>query len=70
MIRFATIENTDEIMNFINDNWKENHILARDKDFFLYEHQDNKRIDYVISYDGDKINTVSPIVPQQIKTTI
>ena len=40
------------------------------QDFFLYEHQDNKRIDYVISYDGDKINTVSPIVPQQIKTTI
>ena len=33
MIRFSTIENTDEIMNFINDNWKENHILARDKDF-------------------------------------
>jgi len=57
-IKFATIEDTDVIMNFINDNWKENHILARDKDFFLYEHQDNKRINYVISYDGDKINGV------------
>ena len=57
-IKFATTENTDEIMNFINDNWKENHILARDKDFFLYEHQDNKRINYVLSYDEDKINGV------------
>jgi len=58
MIKLATIEDTDEIMNFINDNWKENHILARNKDFFIYEHKDKNNINYVISLEDDEINGV------------
>jgi len=57
-IRLANISDIDNIMKFINDNWKENHILARDRDFFIYEHQDNNTINYVISLDDNKINGV------------
>ena len=45
-IRFATIEDTEHIMMFIHINWKKNHILYRDKNFFLYEHQNNNKVNY------------------------
>jgi len=57
-IRLANISDISQIMIFINDNWKENHILARDKDFFIYEHQDNNIINYVISLEDNEINGV------------
>jgi hypothetical protein len=47
-IQFATIDDVDEIMNFIHKNWKKNHILSQNKELFLYEHQDNNRINFVI----------------------
>jgi len=40
-IRFAKLLDTDNIMKFIHSHWKENHILSRNKDLFLYEYQDN-----------------------------
>jgi NAD(P)-dependent dehydrogenase (short-subunit alcohol dehydrogenase family) len=49
-IKLARLEDVDNIMEFIHLNWKENHILARDKDFFIYEHKD-KNI---------QINAISP----------
>ena len=57
-IRIAKSDDINQIMKFINDNWKENHILARDKNFFIYEHQDNNTINYVISLEDNKINGV------------
>jgi N-acetylglutamate synthase-like GNAT family acetyltransferase len=57
-IRLAVIKDIDKIMNFININWKEKHILARDKDFFIYEHQHNNHINYVISLEDNIINGV------------
>jgi len=57
-IRLANIRDIDNIMKFINDNWKENHILSRDKDFFIYEHQNEDTVNYVISLENNKINGV------------
>ena len=57
-IRLAQLEDVDEIMRFIHMNWKENHVLARNKDFFLYEHQDKNAINYVLSLEDNKINAV------------
>jgi len=57
-IRLANISDTGLIMSFINDNWKENHILARDESFFTYEHRDENSINFVISSEGNKINGV------------
>jgi len=46
-IYFALMSDVDDIMKFIHDHWKKNHILSRDKEFFLYEHQDGDRINFV-----------------------
>ena len=50
-IYFASIEDVDDIMNFIHNHWKNNHILSRNKDFFLYEHQDGNRINFICHRD-------------------
>ena len=55
-IRLANVNDINKIMRFINDNWKENHILSRDRDFFIYEHQANNTINFVISLEDNKIN--------------
>jgi len=54
-IRFAKTIDANKIMEFIHCHWKENHILSRDKDFFLYEYKDNDMINFVIAID-DKSN--------------
>ena len=50
-IRFARLEDTPAIMQFIHNEWKNGHILSRDKDFFLYEHRKNGAINFLISLD-------------------
>jgi hypothetical protein len=52
IIRFATIDDVDDIMEFIHNHWKKNHILSQNKNFFLYEHQDNNRINFVVYRDS------------------
>lgn len=40
----------DEIMAFIRKFWRKNHILASDRDFFMYEHGNNdKSINFVLA---------------------
>ena len=57
-IRFATTDDANIIMKFINVNWKENHILSRNAELFLCDHQDNTRINYVIAIDNNEIKGV------------
>ena len=47
-ISIAKVSDTDEIMKFINDEWKNNHILSLNKDFFLYEYKNKKLLNFVI----------------------
>jgi hypothetical protein len=47
-IRFATTGDLLPIMEFIRANWKEDHILALDKDFFLYEFYNGEGLNFVI----------------------
>ena len=51
-IRFAKTTDTDNIRKFIHSHWKENHILSRDKNLFLYEYQDNENINFTIAIDN------------------
>lgn len=51
LIRFATLEDVDAIMTFINENWKEGHLLATNKSFFLYEYQCGERINFALAID-------------------
>jgi hypothetical protein len=58
-ISLASLNDVADIMSFINSEWKEGHILARDEVFFRYEHQIKNQINFVISKDEYmKINGV------------
>lgn len=49
--RIADISEADEIMQFIHDYWKPTHILARDKDFFLYEYGNGDKLNFLVAHD-------------------
>jgi hypothetical protein len=51
-IRLAKIMDVNNIMKFIHNHWKEDHILSKDKDLFLYEYQDDNMINFVIAIDN------------------
>ncbi|MDO4189566.1 MAG: hypothetical protein Q4D29_11315 [Lachnospiraceae bacterium] len=51
--RYATIDDVDAIMKFIHDYWSENHILANDKDFFMYEFCNGNRVGYFLAIDKE-----------------
>lgn len=64
MIRFAEINDIDKIMQFINDEWKENHILARNKSFFQYMYVRDEKVNFVISCDKhNAINGILGFIP-------
>jgi hypothetical protein len=63
-ISLASVNDVPEIMSFINSEWKEGHIMAKDQDFFLYEHQNRDQVNFVISKDKDmQINGVLGFIP-------
>ena len=51
-IRFATLSDVDAIMNFIKIHWKNGHILATNKSFFLYEYVDGDNVNFVVAIDN------------------
>ena len=48
-IYFPTLKDVDKIMQFMHDEWKQNHILSRNKELFLHEFQDGDRITIAIA---------------------
>jgi hypothetical protein len=68
MIRQATIEDSERIMRFIDINWIKNHILARNKDFFLYEFLNNKKLNFYISEDSrSEIEAIQGFIPYDLE---
>ena len=47
-ISIAKINDTNEIMKFINNEWKKDHILSSNKEYFLYEYKNKKLLNFVI----------------------
>jgi hypothetical protein len=67
-ISLASLNDVADIMSFINSEWKEGHILARDEVFFRYEHQIKDQINFVISKDENmKINGVLGFIPSALE---
>ena len=58
MISISHLNDTDEIMNFIDLEWKKNHILSRNKEFFLYEYRNKELLNFIISKSEGKINGI------------
>ena len=58
-ISIATLNDIDEIMKFIDDEWKKGHILGVSKDYFLYEYKNKENLNFVISKNhSNKINGI------------
>jgi hypothetical protein len=67
-ISLASINDISEIMSFINSEWKEGHILARDPNFFRYEHQSGNQVNFVISKNGNlHIDGVLGFIPTALE---
>lgn len=50
-IRFAQEQDISAIMQFLDQNWKKDHILARDEAFFAFQHVYGAEVSYVIAVD-------------------
>jgi len=55
--KIASINDTDEIMNYIGSKWRKNHIMSSNKELFLYEFKDElvDRINFALALKKDKI---------------
>ena len=58
MISIAYLDDTDEIMEFIDKEWKKGHILSKNKDFFLYEYSNKDALNFIISKRDGVINGI------------
>lgn len=50
-IRFAQESDIPQIMRFIDENWRKNHILARDRRLFEWQYINNNKLNMVIGED-------------------
>ena len=48
-IRRALTEDLPQLMHYVEREWKSGHILARDAEFFRYEYQSGKSLNFIIS---------------------
>lgn len=54
-------------MTFIHHNWKNNHILSRNKSFFKYEHQYKNKLNFIIAKNEDKIEGILGFISTSTK---
>lgn len=67
MIRNAEPNDIDSIRDFINREWRRNHILARDKEFFKYMYMLNGKVNFAISVDDGGIDGILGYIPYDKK---
>ncbi len=48
-IKQAEASDVNEIMYFIKSEWNEDHILATDRRFFIYEYLENRSVNFIIA---------------------
>ena len=59
-IRLAKISEIPDIMQFINNHWKKNHIMSIDQKLFEYEFVENDTVNVILAIDKDT-NTIEAI---------
>ena len=67
IFKIADMEELDDIMGFIREYWNKDHILANDKDFFLYEFQNGNKLNYFLarSKETNAIEAIMGFYPYQ-----
>jgi len=63
LIKQATIKDVEIIRSFINDKWKENHIVSRDKSFFNYQHKINNKINFIVAKNNKELIGILGYIP-------
>lgn len=64
MIRRACFQDIDNIMQFIDAEWKSGHILAKNRDFFEYMYVVNGKVNFVVSVsEENEINGLLGFIP-------
>lgn len=67
IVSLAGVDDIDDIRDFIDSEWKQGHILARNRAFFQYEHQHNAQVNFVISRNEDnEIMGVLGFIPSAV----
>ena len=68
-ISVASIHDSSDIMAFINEHWKEGHLLATSEQLFLFQHQnalDPDKLNIVVAKDSDaNVKAVLGFVPSE-----
>ena len=64
-LKQACVNDLPRIMHFIKKYWKENHILGSNKEFFIYEHQNNKKLNFYIAEEKKtkKVVAIQGFIP-------
>lgn len=60
-IRFARYDEIGEVMTYIDEHWKNGHILATNREFFEYEHVIDGHVTYLIAKNREK-NIIEGII--------
>lgn len=63
MIRFAEYDDIPEIMGFIDEYWKKNHIMSRDRRLFEFQHVWENEVSFVLSEKDGEINGILGYIP-------
>ncbi len=51
IFRLAKPDDIDDIMKFIRDEWRKDHLMGIDKDFFCWQHVNDNRVDFLLVID-------------------
>ena len=53
-IRLATVQDIDNIMQFIGTHWRKGHVLSIDRDYFEFEFRDEDKVNFILAIDKEK----------------
>lgn len=65
-ISIGTSDDINNVRSFIDSQWKKDHILARDDNFFRYEYMYNDQLNFLIAKEENKIVGVLGFIPSSI----
>lgn len=63
MIRFAEEKDIPAIMKFIDEYWRKNHIMSRDRSLFEFQHKWENEVSFVLSEKDGNITGVLGFIP-------
>ena len=63
-LKILNLSHLNKLRIFIRDNWKKNHILAKDKNFLIWQYLNKKKINTAAAIFKNKILGVQMFIPQ------